>query len=384
MAISMLLLRSAALALLLLTAAAAAAVPVAPGPSAQDNPQVTKPEKSPFPDDPLALVSEGNKLKTQGKYDEAAAFYQRALRLDSRLFEAHIGLGMVRDLQGHYTDAQKELNKALAAAPENAREQRDTALAALAVSHAFQGDLEGAQRYYERLYDFQVATQRLDVAATTAQEIGRAYLDSGDTKNAAQWYQTGQEAVRKLSGLPGDQVDLWRIRWENAQSRIAARSGNREEADTHLAAMKVLIDKGELNFSEVPNYQYLVGYNAFYAGRYDEAIDALQKADAADPAVLSMIATAYAKQGDADGAKAYANKAAILPMHTLQGAMARRDLTKIDEELAKAKAAKEKAEKEKADKEKAQKETSDKEKNEKDVKGKAGKPKKEPKKEPEA
>jgi tetratricopeptide (TPR) repeat protein len=375
----MLLLRSASLALLLMTAAAAAAVPAAPGPSAQDNAQVTKPEKSPFPDDPLALVSEGNKLKTQGKYDEAAAFYQRALRLDSRLFEAHIGLGMVRDLQGHYADAQKELNKALAAAPENAREQRDTALAALAVSHAFQGDLEGARRYYERLYDFQVATQRLDVAATTAQEIGRAYLDSGDTKNAAQWYQTGQEAVRKLSGLPGDQVDLWQMRWEYGQSRIAARSGNLEEADTHLAAMKTLIDKGGLNLSEVPNYQSVAGYDAFYAGHYDDAIAALQKADQADPAILSMIATAYAKKGDADAAKAYADKVWTLPMHTLQGAMARRDLTKIDEELAKAKAAKEKAEKEKADKEKAEKEKADKEKNEKDVKGKAGKPKKEPK-----
>jgi tetratricopeptide (TPR) repeat protein len=110
--------------------------------------------------------------------------------------------------------------------------------------------------------------------------------------------------------------------------------------------MKALIDKGGLNLAEVPNYQYLVGYNAFYAGNYDEAIAALQKADPADPAILSMIATAYAKKGDADGAKAYADKVAMLPMHTLQGAMARRDLKKIDEELAKAKADKEKADKE--------------------------------------
>ncbi len=359
----------ALLALLLMAAAAGAPVP-----TAQDNPQVKKLPQTPFPDDPLALVSEGNKAKVQGNYDEAAAFYQRALRLDSRLFEAHIGLGMVRDLQGHYGAAQQELNKALAAAPENAREQRDTALAALAVSHAFQGDLEGAQRYYARLYDFQVATQRLDVAATTAQEIGRAYLDSGDTKSAAEWYQTGQATVHKLSGLPGDQVDLWQMRWEHAQSRIAARSGNPEEAETHLAAMKTLIDKGGLNLTEVPNYQYVAGYNAFYAGHYDDAIEALQKGDQADPAILSMIAEAYAKKGDADGAKAYADKVATLPMHTLQGALARRDLTKIDEELAKAKADKEKAEKEKADKEKKEKE-----KNEKEVKGKPDKPKKEPK-----
>src|SRR5262249_8935709 len=146
-----------------------------------------------------------------------------------------------------YGEGEEELNKALSAAPENAREQRDTALNALAVSYAFRGDVEGAKRYYEKLYDFQVATQRLDKAASTAQTIGRAYLDNGDTKQAAQWYQTGQDAVHKMSGLASDQIDLWQMRWEQSQSRLAARTGNLEEAETHQAALKALIDKGGLN-----------------------------------------------------------------------------------------------------------------------------------------
>jgi tetratricopeptide (TPR) repeat protein len=300
------------------------------------------PPPPPFPDDPLALVAEGNKAKAQGRYDDAATYYQKALKLDSRSFDAHLGLGMVHDFQGHYGEAEEELNKALSNAPENAREQRDSALTALAVSYAFRGDVEGAERYYQKLYDFQVSTQRLDKAAGTAQTIGRAYLDRGDTKLAAQWYQTGQEAVHKMSGLASDQLDLWQMRWEQAQSRIAARSGNAEEAETHQAAMKALVDKGGLNAAMGPSYYSLVGHNAFDAGNYDDAIAALQKADPRDPAILTLLAEAYVRKGDAAAAQSVADKVAIVPAHTLQGALARQDMKKIQAEVARLKAEQEK------------------------------------------
>jgi tetratricopeptide (TPR) repeat protein len=296
------------------------------------------PAPPPFPDDPLALIAEGNKAKAQGRYDDATAYYQRALKLDPRSFEAHLGLGMTLDLRGQYSDAETELNKALGYAPENQRTDRDSALSALAVSYAFRGDIDGAQRYYEKLYDFQVATARLDNAASTAQTIGRAYLDAGDTRTASQWFQTGQDAVHKMSGLASDQLDLWQMRWEHAQSRIAARSGNPEEAETHLANMKRLVDKGGLNAAQQPNYQYLVGYNAFYSGDYDAAIAALQHADPRDPTIMTMIAEAYVKKGDPNAAKAYADKVAILPLHTLQGALARSNVKKVEAEIAKLRA----------------------------------------------
>jgi tetratricopeptide (TPR) repeat protein len=332
-------------------------------PAAQGAQEAPKPEAKvqssqpfPFPDDPVALAAEGNKFKAQGAYDKAQEYYQRALRLDSKLFEARLGLGIVLDLQGNYAEAQQELEKALASAsPDNAREQRDAALTALAVSHAFEGEMDTAQRYFEKLYDYQISTQRLDKAATTAQTIGRAYLDSGDTRQAAQWYQTGQDTVKRMTGLPGEQIDVWQMRWEQAQSRLAARSGNLEEADTHLAAVKALLDKGGGNAAQGANYQYLVGYNAFYAGQYDAAIEALQKADPRDPTTLTLLAEAYAKKGDAATAKSIASKVSVLPLHTLQGALARRDVKRLEERLAKEQADKERADKEKADKEKTEK-----------------------------
>ncbi len=311
------------------------------GVAAAQEPQAAEKLNQAFPNDPVALVMEASRLKALGRLDEALTTYQQALRLDSQSFEAHLGAGTILDLKGNYADARNELNKALAAAPENAREQRDQALTALAVSYAFEGDVEQAKTYYEKLYDFQVSTQRLDKAATTAGTIGRAYLDAGDTRQAAQWYETGQETVKKMSGLSSEELDVWQMRWEHAQSRIAARSGNTEDADTHAAAMKTLIDKtiknGGTNGTNAvvsalgQSYQYLVGYNAFYSGKYDDAIAALQKADQHDPSVLGLLAEAYVKKGDVDAARPYAEKVTGPPMHTLQSALTRRELAKIDE-----------------------------------------------------
>jgi tetratricopeptide (TPR) repeat protein len=310
------------------------------GIAAAQEPQASEKLNQAFPNDPVALVMEASRLKALGRLDEALATYQQALRLDSNSFDAHMGAGMVLDLKGNYADARKELDRALAAAPENAREQRDQALTALAVSYAFEGDVEQAKTYYEKLYDFQVSTQRLDKAATTAGTIGRAYLDSGDTRQAAQWYETGQETVKKMSGLSSEELDVWQMRWEHAQSRIAVRSGNTEEAETHAAAMKTLIDKTVKNGANGTNaivsalgqsYQYLVGYNAFYSGKYDDAIAALQKADQHDPSVLGLLAEAYVKKGDVDAARPYAEKVTGPPTHTLQSALARRELAKVDE-----------------------------------------------------
>ncbi len=308
--------------------------------AAAQEPQASEKLNQAFPNDPVALVMEASRLKALGRLDEALATYQQALRLDSNSFDAHMGAGMVLDLKGNYADARKELDRALAAAPENAREQRDQALTALAVSYAFEGDVEQAKTYYEKLYDFQVSTQRLDKAATTAGTIGRAYLDSGDTRQAAQWYETGQETVKKMSGLSSEELDVWQMRWEHAQSRIAVRSGNTEEAETHAAAMKTLIDKTVKNGANGTNaivsalgqsYQYLVGYNAFYSGKYDDAIAALQKADQHDPSVLGLLAEAFVKKGDVDAARPYAEKVTGPPTHTLQSALARRELAKVDE-----------------------------------------------------
>jgi tetratricopeptide (TPR) repeat protein len=266
------------------------------------------------------MASRARRLTTAGKLDEAVPLFNNALSVDPELFEAHLGLGIALDLQGHYTEARQHLERALQRATDS---NRSTVLSALAISYVFESKTDEAAKYYQRQFDLQVAAGALDGAASTANALGRLYLETGAIDLADQWYRTGYATARKLSGLPGDQVDLWEMRWLHAQSRVAARRGDAAGAAKHAAALKALIDKGGENAKQLPIYHYLVGYNALYLGRFDAAVAALEKADTTDPFILGLLAEASEKGGDKAAARAYWSKAAATYGHSLQNALTR-------------------------------------------------------------
>jgi tetratricopeptide (TPR) repeat protein len=272
------------------------------------------------PPDPAALTAQARKLTVAGKTDEAVALFTKALAADPSLFEAHLGLGIALDLQGKYKPAREHLTRAVALSTPNTRA---SALSALAVSYAFEGLADEAAQVYQKQFDQQVADEAFDSAAATANAIGRVYLETGNLTQAAQWYRTGYETARKLSGLPADQVDLWEMRWLHAQSRLAARRGNPVEAARHAAALKRLIDKGGENAKQLPIHHYLVGYNALVAGELPAAVSALSAADQGDPFILGLLAQVHLKQGDKARAYALRTQALASTAHNLQHALTR-------------------------------------------------------------
>jgi tetratricopeptide (TPR) repeat protein len=298
--------------LVLLMTFGVATLLAAPGFAGQDKPAV----------DPLQLVTEGRKLVTGNKLDEAMAKYQQALAIDPKLFEAHVSLGIVLDLKGQYAEARTHLDRGLAEAQASA-DDADTALNALGVASVFARDVPGAARAYQQLFDRRSAASRPDAAAEAANALGRVYLETGDAKNARRWYETAHATVQKMPGQTADQIDLWEMRWHHALSRLAARAGDKKTAAREADAVKALIDKGGLNASQAPIYEYLVGYNAFYAKSYDAAIAALQRADQKDPFILGLIAQSYEKKKDAASAQAWWTKVLALPAHSIQNGIMR-------------------------------------------------------------
>jgi tetratricopeptide (TPR) repeat protein len=167
-----------------------------------------------------------------------------------------------------------------------------------------------------------VAKPDFEAAAGVANELARIQLESGDIDGAAQWYKTGYDTAMRKPDMKDADKNLWAFRWAHAQARIAARRGQRNEADKQVAAAKAALAKAN-NPEQAQFLPYLVGYVAFYGGDYKAAISQLEKASQDDPFILLLLAVSYEKSGDPARAKDYYVKVMAINSHSPTNAFAR-------------------------------------------------------------
>ncbi len=272
-----------------------------------------------FAQDPAAdLVRQGRQKLNEGKPEEALAIYKQAVAAAPDSAQANNQTGVVLDLMGQYGEARKYFAKAIevaATAQAKAQAQRS-----MAMSYAFEGDCRDAAKHEAPLYETYLAAKSFFEAGETADELARVCIDSGDRDAAYQWYQKGHDAG--MNEPEEKQKDLWNFRWEHAQARIAARRGNKAEAQKHVEAAKAILDKGS-NPQQGPFFPYLVGYVAFYGGDFKTALAEFQKANQNDPFILVMIAQSYETLGDSAQAKEYYRKVLASNAHNPTNAYAR-------------------------------------------------------------
>jgi tetratricopeptide (TPR) repeat protein len=271
-------------------------------------------------DDPLQQVQRGRRLVAEGKHEEALALYTAALKARPQLADAHLAAGIVLDLMGRYTEARTHLTAAIENAPA---ELKANALSAMAVSYVFERRTSDAAGFYQQVYDLDVAGDRPAGAAATANALGRLYLETGDTKKARQWYQTGYEMARRQRDEPAAQLALWELRWLHAQGRIAAREGRAADARRLVEEARALVSKTPVLKEEGPTVAYLAGYVALYTGDTAGARAALAGASDTDPFNLLLMAEAAEKAGDLATAKGLWTKIVALNGHGIQHALAR-------------------------------------------------------------
>jgi len=270
-------------------------------------------------DDALALVKQGQKLNSDGKQDEALKLYAQAIKKSPNLYEAHLESGMALDLKGDYAAARAHLKKAIDVAPAD---QKNRALRVMAFSYAFESNAAEAEKYEKQAFDALVAKPDFAAAAGVANELARIKLESGDIDGAAKWYKTGYDTAMRQTDMKDADKNLWAFRWAHAQARIAARRGQRDEAQKQVAAAKTALDKAN-NPDQAQFFPYLTGYVAFYGGDYRTAITELGKASQDDPFILMLIAQSYEKSGDATRAKDYYGKVMANNGHGPTNAFAR-------------------------------------------------------------
>ena len=270
------------------------------------------------PPDPVQLVQQGRRLNSAGRQADALALYERALRINPDLFEAHLASGIALDLVGRYDEARTHLSRAIERAPEDAKR---AALMAMAVSWAFEGKTAQASEFYRQVFDADAAAGRHADAAEIANALGRLYLETGDTKSARRWYETGYEKARRLPEEPASQLKLWEFRWLHAQARIAARQGR--PADDRLRAVRALVASSKELADQAPAVAYLEGYIALYRRDPSRALAALTKADQNDPFILMLIARSQQQLKRGDEARRTWQQVLTLNGHSLQNALVR-------------------------------------------------------------
>jgi tetratricopeptide (TPR) repeat protein len=277
----------------------------------------TKP--APPPGSAVDLAQRGEKLSREGKQDQAMALFRQALGKDANSYEAHLGLGIVLDLQGNYAEAREHFSKAIDVAPAQSKQQ---ALRAMAFSYAFESNPNKAADSEKQVFDARMAKGDFVGAGEICNELARIYLESGDPDQAYKWYKMGYDTASRKPDLSEADKNLWLFRWESAQARIAARRGKAEQAQQHVSAAKLALDKAN-NPDQARFYPYLTGYVALYTGNYKTAISDLQKADQRDPLNLALLAEAYEKSGDTATAKDYYRKVLGTNVHNPTNAFAR-------------------------------------------------------------
>ncbi len=160
-----------------------------------------------------------------------------------------------------------------------------------------------------------------------ANEAARVCIDNGDIKAAQQLYKKGHDLGLKEPNIAPGRKDVWEFRWEHAQARIAARRGNKAEADKHIAAAKSILndlkDKDPKLYEQQKSFlPYLTGYVALYTGDAKAALADLASANQNDAFIQCLMGMAYEKSGDKDKATEMYRKAATVRGHNPPAAFA--------------------------------------------------------------
>ena len=239
--------------------------------------------------------------------------------------------GIQLDLEDKGVEARAAFQKEIDTASTPAA--KANAQRAMAMSWAFEGNCKKAAQYEDLVIEFWKTQESVAPESAfyqegeIADEAARVCIDNGDFEAARQLYKKGHDLGVKEPNISPGRKDLWEYRWEHAQARLAARQGNKAEADKHVSAAESILEdmkgKDPKLYDQQKNFMpYLTGYVALYAGDPKTALTDLERANANDAFIQYLIGMAYEKLGNKEKATEMYKKAAATRGHNPPAAFA--------------------------------------------------------------
>jgi Flp pilus assembly protein TadD len=128
-------------------------------------------------------------------------------------------------------------------------------------------------------------------------------------------YRLGYELGNKEPEPRTHPRSLWEYRMAHALGRLAARRGNKAEAERQVAEARRILDADSVMAEAQERfYPYLVGYVALYTGDLAKAEATLSEALAVrgnqnDPFLHALLGMAHERMGHAEAAREWYQKA---------------------------------------------------------------------------
>jgi tetratricopeptide (TPR) repeat protein len=234
--------------------------------------------------------------------------FRQAIREASRL-----------DSEGKHAEARARFQRLIDSASTPA--DRAAAQRRMAMSYGFTGDCAGAIKYEEMVIAYWVTREREEAQnafyqqGEMANEAARVCIDAGHLDEAERMYKRGAELGNKEPEPRTHPRSLWDYRTAHALARLAARRGNKAEAERQVIEARRALD-GDTAMARQQErfFPYLVGYVALYTNDLAKAEAELTRSLAMegnddDPFQHVLLAMTYEKQGKAEQAKALYQKA---------------------------------------------------------------------------
>jgi tetratricopeptide (TPR) repeat protein len=223
------------------------------------------------------------------------------------------------DLDGKTTEARAILQGILDTVSDAAA--KAAVQRTMAMSYAFDGDCANTVKYEQMVIDYWKTREQAEPQnafyqeGEMADEGARVCIDSDDIDTAERMYRLGYELGIKEPEPKTHPKSLWDYRLAHALGRIAARRGDKAEAQRQIqAARKALDSDPEMARQQERFFPYLVGYVALYTGDLKAAESELTKTvemsgNQNDPFMNCLLALTYEKLGEQAKAKELYQKA---------------------------------------------------------------------------